>query len=76
MIGRLLTLVLRFRLLVWVLLAAAAAASVVAMGRAPLDAIPDISDPQVVVYVKWPRSPQLLETNVTAPLIRALAGSR
>jgi len=75
MIPRLLTLVLRFRLLVWVLLAAAAAASVVAMGRAPLDAIPDISDPQVVVYVKWPRSPQLLESNVTEPLIRALAGS-
>jgi len=75
MIVRLLHLVLRFRLLVWVLLAAAAAASVVAMGRAPLDAIPDISDPQVVIYVKWPRSPQLLETNITAPLIRALAGS-
>ena len=75
MIGRLLALVLRFRLVVWVLLAAAAAASVVAMGRAPLDAIPDISDPQVVVYVKWPRSPQLLESNVTEPLIRALAGS-
>ena len=49
MIPRLLALVLRFRLLVWLLLAAAAAASVVAMGRAPLDAIPDISDPQVVV---------------------------
>jgi len=75
MIGRLLALVLRFRLVVWVLLAAAAAASVLAMGRAPLDAIPDISDPQVVVYVKWPRSPQLLESNVTEPLIRALTGS-
>jgi len=75
MIARLLTLVLRFRLLVWLLLAAAVAASVVAMGRAPLDAIPDISDPQVVIYVKWPRSPQLLESNITEPLIRALAGS-
>jgi copper/silver efflux system protein len=75
MIRRLLVLVLRFRLAVWALLALAAAASVVAMGRAPLDAIPDISDPQVVVYVKWPRSPQLLESNVTEPLIRALAGS-
>ncbi len=40
-----------------------------------LDAIPDISDPQIVVYVKWPRSPQLLETEVTEPLISALAGS-
>ena len=42
---------------------------------APLDAIPDISDPQIVIYVKWPRSPQLLEAQVTEPLIRALVGS-
>ena len=39
-----------------------------ASARASLDAIPDISDPQIVVYVKWPRSPQLLETEVTEPL--------
>ena len=43
---------------------------------APLDAIPDISDPQIVIYVKWPRSPQLLEAQVTEPLINALTGSR
>ena len=42
---------------------------------APLDAIPDISDPQIIVYVKWPRSPRFIETEVTEPLIRALAGS-
>lgn len=42
---------------------------------APLDAIPDISDPQVVVYAKWPRSPELLDTEVVDPLIRSLAGS-
>jgi hypothetical protein len=35
---------------------------------------PDISDPQIVVYVKWPRSPQLLESQVTEPLASALAG--
>ena len=49
--------------------------SVYAIRTAPLDAIPDISDPQIIVYVKWPRSPQLLETEVTEPLIRALVGS-
>ncbi|HEX5111105.1 MAG TPA: efflux RND transporter permease subunit [Vicinamibacterales bacterium] len=75
MIVRLLELVIRLRALVWTLLAIGVVASIYTMTRAPLDAIPDISDPQVVVYVKWPRSPQLLETNVTEPLIRALAGS-
>ncbi len=49
--------------------------SVYSIRTASLDAIPDISDPQIVVYVKWPRSPQLLEREVTEPLISALVGS-
>src|SRR5438094_7336892 len=75
MIIRLLEIVIRFRVVVWTLLAIGVVASVYAMTRAPLDAIPDISDPQIVVYVKWPRSPQLLESEVTAPLVSALVGS-
>src|SRR5215831_16314666 len=67
--------VIRWRTVVWLLVAAAVALSVVAIRSASLDAIPDISDPQIVVYVKWPRSPQLLESEVTAPLISALVGS-
>jgi Cu(I)/Ag(I) efflux system membrane protein CusA/SilA len=67
--------VIRWRAWVWVLVGAAAVLSVYAIRQASLDAIPDISDPQVVVYVKWPRSPQLLETEITEPLVSALAGS-
>ena len=48
--------VIRWRVAVWLLVAAAIAASAYAIRAASLDAIPDISDPQVVVYVKWPRS--------------------
>ena len=51
------------------------ALSVYALRTAPLDAIPDISDPQIIVYAKWPRSPLVIETEVTEPVIRALAGS-
>jgi len=43
--------------------------------NAPLDAIPDISDPQIVIYAKWPRSPQLLESELTEPIVNALLGS-
>ena len=75
MMAALLRAVLRFRKLVWALVALAVALSVYAIRTAPLDAIPDISDPQVVVYVKWPRSAQLIESDVTEPLIRALIGS-
>jgi Cu(I)/Ag(I) efflux system membrane protein CusA/SilA len=68
--------VIRLRALVWLLMAGAVVLSVFAIGRASLDAIPDISDPQIIVYVKWPRSPQLLESEVTAPLVAALVGSQ
>src|SRR2546426_1789184 len=67
--------VIRFRVIVLILVAAGILLSAYAIRTAPLDAIPDISDPQIVIYVKWPRSPQLLETEVTEPLIRALIGS-
>jgi Cu(I)/Ag(I) efflux system membrane protein CusA/SilA len=67
--------VIRFKWLVLCATLALAALSAYALRTAALDAIPDISDPQVIVYAKWPRSPQLLETEITEPVIRALAGS-
>ena len=75
MIAALIRAVIRWRAIVWALVAAAIVLSVYSIHTASLDAIPDISDPQVVVYVKWARSPQLLETEVTEPLVRALVGS-
>src|SRR5215831_5168219 len=67
--------VIRFRILVLILVAAGVLVSLYTIRIAPLDAIPDISDPQIVIYAKWPRSPQLLEAQVTEPLINALTGS-
>jgi Cu(I)/Ag(I) efflux system membrane protein CusA/SilA len=75
MILRLIRTVIRWRRLVWALVAAGVLASLYSIRVASLDAIPDISDPQIVIYVKWPRSPQLLEAQVTEPLISALVGS-
>ena len=69
-----LRLLLRHQAAVMALLACGVLLSLYAVWRAPLDAIPDIADPQVVVYSKWPRSPQLLESEVTGPLIEALRG--
>jgi Cu(I)/Ag(I) efflux system membrane protein CusA/SilA len=41
--------------------------------KTPLDALPDISDPQVIVYTEWMgRSPDLVEDQVTYPLVRTL----
>src|SRR5688572_9097250 len=68
--------VIRFRFLVFCVVAAGVLLSLYAIQKAPLDAIPDISDPQIVIYVKWPRSPQLIETEVVEPLMRAMIGSQ
>jgi len=67
--------VIRYRALVWVLVAVGLALSVLAVRRASLDAIPDISDPQIIVYAKWERSPQLLESGITEPVVRTLMGT-
>jgi Cu(I)/Ag(I) efflux system membrane protein CusA/SilA len=75
MILQLIRAILRWRAVVWTVVAAGVLLSLYSIRTASLDAIPDISDPQIVVYVKWPRSPQLLEAQVTEPLISALVGS-
>src|SRR5215471_21752326 len=75
MIRSIISNVIRFRLLVLILIGVGVIGSFYTLQIAPLDAIPDISDPQIVIYAKWPRSPQLLEAQVTEPLIKALVGS-
>ncbi|HEV8129645.1 MAG TPA: CusA/CzcA family heavy metal efflux RND transporter [Acidobacteriota bacterium] len=43
------------------------------MFNVPLDAIPDLSDPQVIIYTEWPgRSPNLVEDQITYPIISAM----
>ncbi len=43
------------------------------IAQAPLDAIPDLSDPQVIVQTQWSgRSPDLVEDQITYPLSSAL----
>src|SRR5919108_4099402 len=44
-----------------------------AMRATPVDAVPDISDVQVIVSTEWPgRSPDLIEDQVTYPIVSAL----
>jgi copper/silver efflux system protein len=52
---------------------AAAVAAFYAMRAVPVDAIPDLSDPQVIVFTEWMgRSPTLVEDQVTYPIASAL----
>jgi len=60
----------------WLVFAAVAALSLWALDsvrKTPLDAVPDLSDPQVIIYTEWMgRSPDLIEDQITYPLVRAL----
>ena len=49
--------------------------SVWAMRNIPLDALPDLSDTQVIVYSRWDRSPDIVEDQVTYPITAALLGA-
>jgi len=75
MIRRLILFSARNRWLVILLTAAAVAYAVYAMKNIRLDAIPDLSDTQVIVFTQWDRSPDILEDQVTYPIITALLGA-
>ena len=50
-------------------------AGVVAVMKTPLDALPDLSDVQVIVYTEFPgQAPQVVEDQVTYPLTTAMLG--
>tara|TARA_B100001248_G_scaffold227481_1_gene185941 strand:- start:5618 stop:8881 length:3264 start_codon:yes stop_codon:yes gene_type:complete len=44
------------------------------MKKIPIDAIPDLSDTQVIVYSKWNVSPDIIEDQVTYPIVTSLLG--
>jgi len=45
------------------------------MNRIAVDALPDLSDTQVIIYSKWDRSPDIIEDQVTYPIITSLLGA-
>lgn len=64
--NRFIVLLLAAGLLVW---------GIIAVKKNPIDAIPDLSENQVIVFTEWMgRSPQLIEDQVTYPLVTNLQG--
>src|SRR4029453_5678018 len=75
MIERIIDWSVRNKFLVLLLVGAAALAGARALRNVPLDAIPDLSDTQVIVYSRWERSPDLIEAQVTYPIVTAMLGA-
>src|SRR5260370_12541422 len=73
MIARVIEFSARNRFVIIVLIAAIVAGGVWAVYHTPLDAIPDLSDVQVIVYTEWQdQSPTIIEDQVTYPIVTQL----
>ncbi|MCC6860155.1 MAG: efflux RND transporter permease subunit [Bryobacterales bacterium] len=75
MIDRVIGLSARNRLAVFLITAAAVLGGWWSLRNVPLDAIPDLSDTQVIVYSRWDRSPDLIDDQVTYPIVTAMLGA-
>lgn len=75
MVQKLIVLALRNRLIVLLAAAGMFAWGLYSVKQNPIDAIPDLSENQVIVFTEWMgRSPQVIEDQVTYPLVSNLQG--
>jgi Cu(I)/Ag(I) efflux system membrane protein CusA/SilA len=65
----------RQKFIVLIFAAAAVAIGIWTLHNQPVDAIPDLSDTQVIIYSRWDRSPDIIEDQVTYPITTALLGA-
>jgi Cu(I)/Ag(I) efflux system membrane protein CusA/SilA len=65
----------RNKFLVIIFTLVAVVAAIHWMQEIPLDAIPDLSDTQVIIYSRWDRSPDIVEDQVTYPIVTAMLGA-
>ncbi len=75
MIERIISFSARNRFVVLVLTGAAIVLGIWSISNIALDALPDLSDTQVIVYSRWDRSPDIIEDQVTYPIITSLLGA-
>jgi Putative silver efflux pump len=75
MVQKLISLSLRNRFIVLLIAAGLLVYGIICITRSPIDAIPDLSENQVIVFTEWMgRSPQIMEDQVTYPLVSNLQG--
>src|SRR5688572_8681053 len=76
MVERIIELSVRHRWVVFGIVLVMSLWAVDSVRKTPLDALPDLSDPQVIIYTEWMgRSPDLVEDQITYPLVRDEIGT-
>ncbi len=74
MINKLIELCAHNKFMVFLLIGMAILWGLWSIKNIKLDGIPDLSDTQVIIYSRWDRSPDIMEDQVTYPIISALLG--
>src|SRR5580704_2462655 len=75
MINRIIDFSVQHKFLVLVCAALACIGGWWSMQALPLDAMPDLSETQVIIYSRWDRTPNLIEDQVTYPIVTAMLGA-
>ena len=75
MINRIIDFSVNNKFIVFALVAVACVSGWWSMKHMALDAIPDLSDTQVIIYSRWDRSPDLVEDQVTYPIVTTMVGA-
>jgi len=74
MINKLIELCARNKFMVFLFIGMAVLWGLYSIKNITLDAIPDLSDTQVIIFSRWDRSPDIMEDQVTYPIVSALLG--
>ena len=75
MINRIIDFSVHNKVIVFIIVAAACLMGWWSMQHLTLDAVPDLTDTQVIVYSRWDRSPDIMEDQVTYPIVTAMVGA-
>ncbi|MBS0606388.1 MAG: efflux RND transporter permease subunit, partial [Verrucomicrobia bacterium] len=76
MISRIIELCGKNRFIVYIITALVLIWSIWAINKTPIDALPDLSDTQVIIFTEWMgRSPNLVEDQITYPLVTTFLGA-
>ncbi len=75
MIDRVIDFSVKNKPIIFILVAVACIWGWWSMQRVSLDAIPDLSETQVIIYSRWDQSPDIIEDQVTYPIVTSLLGA-
>jgi copper/silver efflux system protein len=75
MINRIIDFSINNRFVIFSLVAVSCVTGWWSMSNVTLDAIPDLSDTQVIIYSRWDQSPDIVEDQVTYPIVTAMLGA-